>query len=396
MSTAYGVFNDAVNAAFISNIWREGPYAYGGNYYLFTSYLPLGVGNGYVRVFKSAALQTWAALDTANEPLATYVNGGHGIDTCRVSNVIHVCYLDAVGNYALTTFNLATETWGAKITGGPTQNVFEASKFNPGLLAVLSSGDRIIGYHLASGGTPTESRYVVYNGAWQAPVTINNASRLLMSIAQDNSDRVHFLTYNNGDRTYRDYVLAAGVLAAPVSVFTTNNASTFCGKVAYNSGTDTILFSFTQVNVNIEVIVAEGTPSAAPVYTTTVLGDSGPILNFVFSACIVGSTLQFVVVIREDETLVYFKKTAGVWGAETQYWTLTDGSSPAGSILGTYRPAVGLASSGNDFVAGVGLDEGSLGYGQFFYTIVASAPFVRCVNKSLLSGEPGHAPPSTE
>jgi hypothetical protein len=196
----------------ISHVWFRS----GAIYYVLDD-----VANDHIEVWKSGdAGVTWAEQDSANHKQYGVI----GFQVFRSGDVLHMTYVPFGGTtISVAPFNLATDTWGTVITGGPTPEI-QTGVFQPYSTAkrfasvVLSDGTTIVSAYSKKkniGGTDyTEVRMSKYTGSWGSDQTVFDPaadviemSYALQGMGLGATDRVHFvgctLNWGTVHRTYR-------------------------------------------------------------------------------------------------------------------------------------------------------------------------------------------------
>ena len=150
---------------------------------------------------------TWAEVDPGDR--ITTATNYYDAQVVLEDNTLHIAYLDSSNQINIKPFDMATRSYGANISGGPTVaiNAFDpvtpqARKFG---LVRLSTGTYVVHYQTNEnvGGTNyTRVYYATYSGGWSAgtQVDTNNTGLArysgLLGIALGTSDRVHFIWWD--------------------------------------------------------------------------------------------------------------------------------------------------------------------------------------------------------
>jgi len=245
---------------------HSGPYEYGGKLYgVFVD--PV---SGHVEIWASTdSGATWAEEDSGNHPALKNVAYFRGVGVHRVGDTLWLAYLvggappvgyDArSGQITITSFSMASETWGSLITGGPWA---ELKAFDwLGLYVIRTSdGAFTVSYpslrETVGGNVYQRTRYCTYNGSWGAeqafPNQVGTTSRYWPSgaVLGDN-DRVHLFVVKwtlNGTIEVRIRQLTVGQvsdqeLPAPATgLSVTYGIMSATGVIS--SGTTTLLVAY--------------------------------------------------------------------------------------------------------------------------------------------------------
>jgi len=191
-----------------------------------------GAGGMFVSTNNGA---TWTRLDTADQPafggaLTCFYEGG---------STVYLAYTDAARKIYVTTFDLATQTWGtpsAAAAGVALYNVAEGG-FH---VTRLSNGDIYVVYNIfnaATDGTLSTGVYSRYSGGvWGNPVqvTSKNAATFfdsVMTVVTDVNDVTHVLF-----EEFAEAVLSSNVYHIPINAAGVVGAAT----VAYANPTSPV------------------------------------------------------------------------------------------------------------------------------------------------------------
>ncbi len=216
-----------------------GPIKYNGNLYVAGIRVQTNVAQPYpkkVAVYKSTdSGATWTPLDTANAPscLASAADSD--------STHIYFAYSNSVSQpfpweTRLVVFDLATETWGAPITGGPNSAGYFSFLGRYFSIKRLSNGDLWIFYPVGTISVGADSVMAVkYDGSWGSPITVatgiihspgHTRENYLFATAVDHLDRIYIIikrTDTSAPTLNAVYnTLLAGALSGEVSIATNN------------------------------------------------------------------------------------------------------------------------------------------------------------------------------
>lgn len=179
-------------------VYQPGPYVYGGNLYVVLA----DPVNYHAEVWKSTDDgATWAEVDSGNHKMFA-INGSaqSPVSACLgyTSNLIQIAYIpDGDTQVAIAPFNMATDAWGAVVTGGPTQNL-PSSGYWLMMPCQFSNGDLGLVYTVDT-STYSHIQYARYSGAWGAAIDImepgvtetDAANYHPYAAAVDSEDRLH-------------------------------------------------------------------------------------------------------------------------------------------------------------------------------------------------------------
>ena len=249
----------------------QGPFKRGSNWYAaIEDFTIVPFGQKFAGVSKSTDDGvTWTMQDQANESrfgsnCDVAEDNAHGPLISFVFNNI------SPNELRLKTFNTATDTWSAPVTGGPSGSIFGAGVLYPLQHAMLSNGDRVVVWEAPTGGGNDALKVVLYNGTWQTPITIQASTGgntvSLLTVLADSSDRVHI--WRRDDRTnqikYCQFVagaLGADTIIAGIGPFVVFNYG------LYLTAQDEVVVPLQGTISGTFLNVLRGTPSSAPVFT---------------------------------------------------------------------------------------------------------------------------------
>lgn len=244
-----------------------GPFSIGGAWY--------AVGQqttGAIDVYKSLdGGATWAVQDTFNAP---ETNGGESI--LRVGPLIKVLSITSGGDYVVTVFNAASDTWGAASAGFVAGVSGLGGRRQVARLVEVASGDLFAFYLVRTNNAPVEIdvRYRVLSaGAWSAAVVLISGTpgplyHFLHSAIVDTNDLIHVFFKANTNGTFRGALqhfslTAGGSMSVPDTV-DPNVLLWFQAGHAAISGPSILVPYFDSSEF---AGVWRGTPLAAPVWT---------------------------------------------------------------------------------------------------------------------------------
>ncbi len=272
----------------------QGPFKRGANWYVAIDDFTIApFGTKQVGVAKSTDDGvTWAIQDQANEQIY-----GGSCSTADGGSLLSFAFNHFTPTeIRLQLFNTATDTWGSVVTGGPTDPIFGSGTGQHLLHAILSNGDRVVCWETGIGGGNDRLKVALYNGAWQAPITIQTSTGghqvELFSLLVDSSDRVHILRNDTNTHQLKYCNFVAGALSADTIIAGTwTNITSAYGL--YLTSSDELIFPMRGLFGGNIVNVLRGTPSSAPSFTVD------PVANPV-------ETTRFVrVAVRPDESVLY-------------------------------------------------------------------------------------------
>lgn len=160
-----------------------GPFASGGSKYVVS--IALG---GTMAVDKRASDLQWSRMDTANEPALDGSGGKKVFFAVQNGSVLQIVHTNAPSELCITEFDMATDTWGSTVAGGPS---IATGSYLRIWAERLSTGAIKVYYSLTS-GTGAVYRAIFSSGTWGSPVTLTSAHSVrLESTVIDATDRVH-------------------------------------------------------------------------------------------------------------------------------------------------------------------------------------------------------------
>jgi hypothetical protein len=300
--------------------WNQGLYQVGSDLWAFISIVDQVTFDVKLAAFKSDdGLTGHAWTEQGSGPACETVGGGAGASYFGpVGGKMYVAFMHPSSvQLNFVDFTFAGATWGTPVTGGPFFN--SPNQPNPQIFR-KSGGDFVFTYY-----DGTNTKVVEYTGSWGSPITVGS-SEVLRSSVIDTNDIVHIQTYKSGTG-FKYYSFAAGSLSAGVTSLATSTSQNRMGPATYDAGADELIVPYINVVGPVQKLgLLRGTPSAAPVWTNDVAGDSGSFDTFVFPKYfkILGEDYAFVMDSTGTGTfhieLVYYKKTAGVWGSQQVFW----------------------------------------------------------------------------
>lgn len=170
---------------------------------------------------------------------------------------------------AYVAYNLTGETWGTAITTGPSaDDCFHLAKKLDGSIIVVYTLTTVLRYSIISGA------------AWGSAVTIDTAAAgfvvKLANLLIDAAGTTHILytTHNNTGTRRLLYVSVSdlGVISTPVQIDTWVAADGEPLQIGLGTiWNDRILWSYVTSTAPSDVLLYEGTPVAAPVFTRKVV-----------------------------------------------------------------------------------------------------------------------------
>ncbi len=184
--------NGSSRMAFGDNVCGNGPFLNGGDIY--GVFLDVDATPVSVEVWKSSDNGvSWTEQDSGNHPTTSSTNTfGHFLMASRSGTELVAIYPGAPANQAsFSTFDMATDTWGAQVTGGPALDLSVATRSILKWIHILKrlDGSYVVIHNIA---TRDFVLATVYDGAWGAPVTLdNNAISIHIRAVLGASDRVH-------------------------------------------------------------------------------------------------------------------------------------------------------------------------------------------------------------
>jgi hypothetical protein len=229
----------------------------------------------------------WQLVDAANS--VNTAGGSKGIYYPGTGTILYVAFINyATRNLNLNTFDMATDTWGTVITGGPHETGDGSNsqiRVWPVLLSDLTTWVILYNVGDATFHSPTDVKLITYNGSWGSPQTFNtegSSATYGMSLIQvliDSSDRVHgwyahVVSTTNTDLYYNNFI--ASTIGTSQDIFPGWNAGLntgiSTGPGIYNSATDELIFAAQKLNGTLfDLYSIHGTPSSAPVFTSKLI-----------------------------------------------------------------------------------------------------------------------------
>ena len=328
----------------------QGPFKLGSNWYAAIDDFSIApFGTKRVGVSKSTDDGvTWTMQDTANEQ----EYGGNCNVTDSGTQLSFAFNHFTPTEIRLQLFNTATDTWGSAVTGGPTDPIFGIGNGQHLLHAILSNGDRVVCWETGIGGGNDSLKVALYNGAWQAPITIETSAggnRIeLFGLQVDSSDRVHILRKKTatGQLIYCQFV--AGALGADTIIAGSWN-NVFANYGLYITASDEIVFPLKgTIGLNF-INLLRGTPSSAPVFTIDPITEPTLLCRRISIAIRPDESVLYAVLYLVDpspfdhETIQWYSQAQpgpGGWDAiPTLMWDeLTDPPTPPQTIYDDNTP----------------------------------------------------------
>ncbi len=331
-----------------------GPILFGGARFdcLVTETLLNGMSNpnpGKLGVYKSTDTGVnWSELDAAHAPLVDYegdtwfnVQAFYPAEGGRyVYFVYQVAPDDFTDTMVLIQFDLQTGLWGTPSVEGPQLAVKPGQGSPFAQLVVRTNGDQVILYEDFN---LSQVAYVIYSGAWGAPVAITGAPFGSSAVAaqRDPFDSVMFF-WNNGNSLNVNTLSSGNVLSA--AAFTGWNLSSSLLDTSYPiwiPGTSQFAIALADISgstikvvkcaanlsaFSIELVVSSSVQSPRPSYPRLAL--SGTSLYLVY---VNYDDTGFNFTPPRDHLILRCVQTVGAstWGAPVQLFdSLSDTFSP--------------------------------------------------------------------
>lgn len=361
-SRVYGDANNALDAQsppFLN--MHHGPWKFGGRFYDLVSTFDGTTPQIQMRMTNDPLAQPWVTLDQANGPtgIAGQPAGMVGCYSVANGSSVDVAYTyqddtqlptSIVGPILIKTFTFSPTggTWGGSIAGGP-QPIWTAF-FNVRLLLTrLSNNDIVVAY--GDAGASSDTWIALYNGAWQAPIAINDidpgvTTSTVYQLLVDPSDRVAVMWRRGGITQVRYSQFTAGALGASVVAA----AGSF--SVQFNG-----VYLADDLSINFVIIGSDpssfqflkGTPSSNPAFT---LVNTGIALSEGNAVLPQGALVDgLYVVAGADSTISRSTNLGGTWSAAAPY---------ASNVLSGWTP-YGYANGGLVTVRSATVFPGGIG-----------------------------------
>jgi len=330
----------------------QGPFKRGSNWYAAINDFTISpFGQSFIGVSKSTDNGvTWAMQDASNESrfgsnCDAREDNAHGTLLSFVFNNISPSEL------RLQTFDTSTDTWGAPVTGGPSGSIFGIGVEHPLQHALLLNGNRVVAWEVPTGGGNNALKVVLYNGAWQAPITIQTSSGAnpitLLSVIADSSDRVHIWRRDTGTDQIKYCQFVAGALGADTIIAGIGSGVQF-NYGLYLTGQDELVIPLQGTIAGTFINVLRGTPASAPVFTIEPAANPIPTCRSTQIAVRPNESVLYLVVYLVDPTpfnhatIQWYSQPQppGAWDASpTLLWDeVTDPPTPPQTIYDDAAP----------------------------------------------------------
>ncbi len=290
---------------------------------------------------------TWSMQDQVHEP----VYGGNCSTADGGTKLSFAFNHFTPTDIRLVLFDTTTDTWGSVTTGGPTDPIFGLGAGEHLLHAILSNGDRVVCWETGTGGGNNSLKVILYNGAWQSPITIQSSSggnRIeLFGLLVDSSDRVHILRKSTATNQLIYCQFVAGALSSDTTLAGTWT-SILSNYGLYLTSSDEIIFPLKGTIGSAFVNLLRGSPSASPVFTVQPVVDPTLVCDSVQIAVRPDESVLYVVTYLVDPTpfdhatIQWYSQTqpSGAWDVSpTLLWDeVTDPPTPPQTIFNDNAP----------------------------------------------------------
>lgn len=330
--------------------------------------------------------QTWSECDAANHPVAhNGADNGRMYGAHRDESELHFTFRYSGGSGALgiVVFDMATETWGSVITGGPTP--FGSPTITGALTRAAYNiihryGSHVVFYPVNSGdgfGTPKVNG-VVYNGSWGTPFEVFPTggsffgSGMSGAYLNPTTDRIHAIGINGNRELWHRSLSSADVLgplqAIPTSVANASQIQCVGLGIVYERDSKTyIAFPFSggsrlhsAASITPTPVVAIAESLEEPVWevrTVSGLADDiriPEVLATMASSCVYDGDALHIVWVTNDNRIMHSCYKGKSWATPDQLDSLGANNNNAvarvissgvigvllgGALAGTYNDA---------------------------------------------------------